>query len=444
MPDGQKSPPPVIVEPRAAPSDSPAPDLGRLVDATLAGRFRWLRFPPPLEARYLADMAGERLRTLLIAGTLVAFVMNFFLISDKAMLPDVFEQAVLWRAWAFTPTCLAGMWIMSRTPHLLLRELMAISAGLMVTLLHIYLATLSHSPHTAAYMTGLAMVILYFNVFVRCRFWMALPATLTVVLLYVASLWLVPHHSLELSISIGLVLVSTAQFTLYNLYTLEHEERHNYLMAWRQRLLRRELTHANQELERVSRYDGLTQVANRRHFDEFLAHVWERASANPGQEVSIVMVDVDHFKAYNDRYGHPGGDACLVRVAEAMQHCLRRPGDLVARYGGEEFIAVLNRVTHDQALAAAERVREAVQALQMPHDAPFTHGMVTVSIGVATMAPSDRHASMARLISAADQALYQAKNRGRNRVWPSPPPLSPLEAGPAPMARGGEEASTPC
>ena len=186
----------------------------------------------------------------------------------------------------------------------------------------------------------------------------------------------------------------------------------------RQGLLKRELTHANEELERVSRYDGLTQVANRRHFDEFLAHLWERAQVTPGQPLSIIMVDVDHFKAYNDHYGHPAGDACLVKVAEAVQRCLRRPGDLVARYGGEEFIAVLNRAPLGQALAAAERVREAVEALGLPHEAPITHGQVTVSVGVATMVPADRQVSVERLISLADEALYQAKNRGRNRVWP--------------------------
>ena len=423
MLDALKSSPAPIVE-----AGTPSLDqrTSTLVDATLAGRFVWLRFPQALEARFLADTADSRLRTLMIAGTLVAFVMNLFLISDRAMLPDVFDRAVVLRTWVLTPICVLGMWLISRTPYLLLRELMAISAGLMACMMHVYLSAISQSPHSAAYLTGLAMVIVYNNVFVRCRFWLALPSTLSILLIYLASFWWVANHSPQLSISIGLVLLSSSLFTLYNLYTLEYEERHNYLMALRQRLLQRELSHANEALERVARYDGLTQVANRRHFDEFMAHLWERASVGPEHEMSVIMVDVDHFKAYNDLHGHPAGDACLVKVAEAVQRCLRRPGDLVARYGGEEFIAVLNRTPREQAITAAERVRAAVESLQLPHEGAISHGQVTVSVGVATMRPSDRRSSVTRLIAAADEALYQAKNRGRNRAWPS------IEEAPAP------------
>jgi diguanylate cyclase (GGDEF)-like protein len=439
MHDGLTSSPQAYVEPGAADTGTSGPVLRALVDKTLADGFAWLRFPAPLEGRFLADTAASRLRTLLIAGTLVGLVLNLFLISDQAMLPDVFGQAVLWRTWVLTPVCLAGAWMMSRLPFPWLRELLAVSAGVLASLVHVYLASISQSPHSAAYMTGLTMVILYNNVFVRCRFWLAVPSTLAVLLIYLASLWLVQNHSLQLSVSIGLVLFATALFTLYNLYTLEQEERHNYLMTLRQRLLKQELTHANQELERVARYDGLTQAANRRHFDEFLSHLWERAKSTQGHALSIIMIDVDHFKAYNDHYGHPAGDACLVQVADAVQRCLRRPGDLVARYGGEEFIAVLNRAPLEQALAAAERVREAIEALNLPHEAPITHGRVTASIGVATLLPGERQTSAERLIALADEALYQAKNRGRNRVWPDPathaappsaPPLSPEAAAP--------------
>ncbi len=439
MHDGLTPSPQAFVEPG---EDDAAPfplGMRALVDKALADGFAWLRFPAPLESRFLADTAASRLRTLLIAGTLVAFVFNLFLISDQAMLPDVSEQAVLWRTWILTPVCLAGAWAMSRLAFPWLRELLAVSAGVLASMVHVYLASISHSPYSAAYMVGLSMVILYTNVFVRCRFWLALPSTLAVLLIYLASLGLVSNHSPQLSVSMGLLLLATALFTLYNLYTLEHEERHNYLMTLRQRLLKQALTHANQELERVARYDGLTQVANRRHFDEFLSHLWERAKATQGHALSIIMVDVDHFKAYNDHYGHPAGDACLVQVADAVQRCLRRPGDLVARYGGEEFIAVLNRAPLAQALAAAERVREAIEALDLPHEAPITYGRVTASIGVATLLPAECQTSAERLIALADEALYQAKNRGRNRVWPAPAPTAPSSDPPL-----SNESAAPC
>lgn len=404
------------------PHDAPAPadtDMAELVDQTLAQRFAMLRFPAPLETRFRQDTGPERLKTLTIAGTVVPFVLNIFLISDHAMLPDVFDQALMLRLWLFTPLCLMGMWLMGRTPHLLLRELMAVAASLLACVIEIYLCSISQSPRAAPYITGLALIILYVNVFVRPRFWMAVPASLGMLLAYAVSLWTVAGHNPALSIPIGLILVSTAQFTLYYLYTLEHEERHNYLLALRQRLLKRELTRANEQLEKVSRSDALTQVSNRRHFDEFLERLWQRARGEDA-EVSVLMFDVDHFKAYNDLYGHPAGDACLVKLADALKRTLRRPGDLLARYGGEEFIAVLNRTPLSQAQVVAERVRQAVEAMGLPNQASPSHPNVTMSIGVACLRAQDPDASTQRLISLADEALYQAKNGGRNRVWPRP------------------------
>jgi len=130
-----------------------------------------------------------------------------------------------------------------------------------------------------------------------------------------------------------------------------------------------------------------------------------------------MMIDVDHFKAYNDRYGHPEGDACLKDVAATLKRRLRRPGDLIARFGGEEFIAVLAGTSLDVALGAAERVRKGVENLNRLHAKSPTHAVVTVSVGVATLRPNAPHATPAQLISAADEALYQAKARGRNRVY---------------------------
>jgi diguanylate cyclase (GGDEF)-like protein len=127
------------------------------------------------------------------------------------------------------------------------------------------------------------------------------------------------------------------------------------------------------------------------------------------------MLDVDHFKKYNDRYGHPAGDQCLIRVAEAMAASLRQPGDLVARFGGEEFIAVLPQTDASLAHKAAERIRLAVEALLMPHEGSTTTSVVTVSLGVASCRTRPDQAEAA-LISAADAALYRAKQAGRNRI----------------------------
>ena len=408
------------------------PEISSLIEQTLAMGFVFMRFPAKLEAIYNKDTAAQRLRVLLTAGTIVAFVINLFLVADAAMIPDMFEQSVMLRTWIYTPGMLVGMWLLSLFKSSVSREVFATSAGFSAALIHLYLCLNSNSPHALAYLAGLSMMIIYVNVFTRCHFWIAMPYTMSLVGMFWVAVLLMPHPNWALAFPIALVLISTNVFSLYHLYVLEHEERHNYLMSKRQRLLSHELRLANERLERVSRSDALTQVANRRHFDEFLAQLWERAKRD-NTEVSLLMLDVDHFKRFNDHYGHPAGDACLVRVARSLRHSLRRPGDLVARYGGEEFIAVLGKTANDRASAVAERVRSAVEALALPHAMSPTYDKVTVSVGVATLHPLDKDASPERLIALADQALYQAKNRGRNRVWPPggwdpDPPLLPAGA----------------
>ncbi|MEZ5627745.1 MAG: diguanylate cyclase [Rhodocyclaceae bacterium] len=167
------------------------------------------------------------------------------------------------------------------------------------------------------------------------------------------------------------------------------------------------------QLEQIAAKDALTGLANRRAFDERLGAEWQRCQRG-GQLLSIIMVDVDHFKTYNDTYGHPQGDACLRSVASVLAGVAARTGDLVARYGGEEFVVVLPGTNSVGARVVAERIRTAIVALDMPHVASSVGKAVTVSLGVASADPSKF--SAAALLSAADQALYAAKKLGRNRV----------------------------
>jgi diguanylate cyclase (GGDEF)-like protein len=184
----------------------------------------------------------------------------------------------------------------------------------------------------------------------------------------------------------------------------------------RRRLLKvsAELASANRALERMSRQDWLTELANRRYFDTFLADEMARARRSK-QELSLALCDVDFFKAYNDRYGHQAGDECLKQVAKAMQSACRRPADLAARYGGEEFALVLPETNLAGAAQVGEIVRQAVSQLQVVHEGSAVAGYVTLSVGVAGLLPS-ADIEPERLIAAADQALYQAKKLGRDRV----------------------------
>lgn len=174
------------------------------------------------------------------------------------------------------------------------------------------------------------------------------------------------------------------------------------------------LERLNQELQRLTATDGLTGVANRRRFDEALDHEWRRAS-RAGSWLSCVMIDIDHFKPFNDRYGHLQGDACLRQIAHALVTTIRRAGDVVARYGGEEFAVVLPATSAPGAEKVAQQLREAVERLRVPHDASPTAPHVTISLGVASVVPV-QGVTPQSLVAAADRALYEAKHSGRNRV----------------------------
>jgi len=168
------------------------------------------------------------------------------------------------------------------------------------------------------------------------------------------------------------------------------------------------------QLDVLARVDALTGVANRRQFDQVLQTEWNRARRS-GQGMALLMVDIDHFKEFNDRFGHPLGDACLRAVATALSGCATRGSDVVARYGGEEFAVVVSGTTRDGALALAETMRVAVERLRLGTADPIGSVGVTISIGVAHVALI-ASADPSALLAATDAALYEAKRAGRNRV----------------------------
>ncbi|MBS1158697.1 MAG: diguanylate cyclase [Proteobacteria bacterium] len=178
-------------------------------------------------------------------------------------------------------------------------------------------------------------------------------------------------------------------------------------------VLARKLDVANRELKRLSASDGLTGIPNRRLFDEYISREWRRARRGTNS-IALMMCDVDHFKPYNDTYGHQAGDDCLRRVAHAIQQTMERAADIVARYGGEEFAVVLPETQIGGALFLAEKIRHAVHELHIPHSGS-AQGRVTLSIGIAATIPGP-DAAQEELIEAADRALYQAKHAGRDRV----------------------------
>lgn len=173
------------------------------------------------------------------------------------------------------------------------------------------------------------------------------------------------------------------------------------------------LRQANLELEKLVNLDGLTHIANRRCFDQRIQVEWKRL-VREQQPLSLLLLDIDYFKLYNDYYGHQNGDNCLIAIAQTIQKVLLRPADLIARYGGEEFVVILPNTDMAGAVIVAEQIREAVEKLDIPHQNSAISNIVTVSIGVSSIVPNSQQ-EVSLLIQQADIALYRAKHQGRNR-----------------------------
>jgi diguanylate cyclase (GGDEF)-like protein len=194
---------------------------------------------------------------------------------------------------------------------------------------------------------------------------------------------------------------------------------------------RAQLQKANERLTRLASIDGLTGIANRRHFDEVLEQEIRRAERDQ-KPLSLILCDIDSFKPYNDTYGHARGDDTLKRVAQAVEKTFRRAGDLAARYGGEEFAVILPGVEARQAWLFADRLRRNIWRLAISNSASTVAERVTLSGGVATLLPGGSLQTAGDLIHAADTALYRAKDNGRNRIesyQPIDPPTKVARAG---------------
>lgn len=407
-------------EDTAPPAVAEHPEAAAAADL-LARGFPWMRFPGTMEHDFQRHGAARRLRHILFSGVLSLLVFNGFLLADWMIARDVFPQAVQVRLGLFTPVALLVMGFAWSWSDLVLRRIpMAVVEGMVLVssvsaaVSVAYILSITHSMGSAYYHIGFIVVLTYGNVVQRLRFWYAVATSAAIMAIHLWCALNIVTPEPRLMPAISSLMLATAFFTLMANHALERDERRRYLFSLRRRHLLQQLDSAHDRLQKISRVDGLTGVFNRHHVQEYLEQTWQRA-AHEGSEIAVVLIDVDHFKKYNDLYGHQAGDTCLQQVAQALKGCLRRPGDVVARYGGEEFIAVLPNTDAAQASQAAERVRRAVQALQLRHGASDTERVVTVSVGVASCRATPARDSRT-VVEIADQALYRAKHGGRNRM----------------------------
>ena len=383
---------------------------------------RGLEFPRAIERQFERDTGPRRCQRLTTGILVSAIVYNLFLVADWLLVPDV-----LWRATAIhlglvTPWMLAAAWLISRRPTRTLREHLAASLPVAMFLQIDYGFASTASEYAAHYQYVVIVLLLYTNISIhRLVFPLARVVTTTIVLVH-AALVLAKGLPIPVTAMILVQLVACAYITLVANYQMERDLRKAYLYSLRERL-----RHA--QADAASRRDALTGLANRHHLDIELEKMWGRPAAEVSP-VSVALVDIDHFKSLNDRYGHATGDLCLKRVAAMVTAELRGSGDLAVRFGGEEILLLLPRTELTEAMRLAERIRRAIETAAIPNEGMGSRSIITASFGVASSSTDDL--SAVELIAASDSALYAAKRRGRNQVWP---PLAELHANVDPGAK---------
>lgn len=377
----------------------------------LAGKGWRLRFPQPLEDEFQQDYAERFHKHMQLAMVLGLVALLAASIGDILWMPGLVAE--MWQIRLGIAIPIAMILVISRMDigRLYMQQLIVTDAtiatgGVMA------LSYVAYEPFNHYYACALTLIMLIVFVLSRQQFvWGVLTAA---IMLIIANLGLIiMEDPWPLVVIKNLIFAIGLCSSLGGSFLIERSIRQNYLQTRLLGFENRGLEEANLRLQYLTAIDSLTNIANRRTLDMNLTTEWQRAIRRQ-EEIALLMIDVDHFKLYNDTYGHQAGDRCLQEVASALKPFARRPGDLAARYGGEEFAVILTATTLDAAEKIAREICSRVAALDIPHQSS-QHGSVTVSIGVASTIPS-RSSTPEALYERADAALYHAKRGGRNQA----------------------------
>lgn len=332
---------------------------------------------------------------------------NAFLLPDYLCLPQSFGLCLVVRLGIVTPLamiCFVIIHLVSRRAREVLFAVTPLPG--MASILVLYNGRMDL---IAIGQIALIVIMLYSTYSVWPDFRYACGMILAVAL--GDSVFLLNSSALNFAQTVTLIglLWTAAVLSLQTSYSMERQVRIGHL-------LRLQLNTQNTELVRISNIDSLTDIPNRRYLDSELRAQWKRC-LRAGQPISVLMIDLDHFKIFNDQHGHAYGDKVLSLVAKALRQALRDKQDMVARYGGEEFVVILPNRLLPSAISIAQRLCAAVRAAELPPDSSGPPVHITISIGVASARPSSGSGST-RMLRAADTALYKAKANGRDRIWP--------------------------
>jgi diguanylate cyclase (GGDEF)-like protein len=371
---------------------------------------RLLRFDRSTEARYEAEHGRWRaahLRHTIIFGVLLYVLHD---ISTYLLLPDHYWIIVLATLFVIVPCSLAVAHMMARVsagP----RELLATGAILTATALPIFMMYYSDAPHSTHMNTEVILCIVFANMVMGLRFRHALAYSSLVLLWATSAVMMKQGVDPELKIALCFQFTSVCLLTTYSNYVVERRRCRDYRTSL-EAMMRAEMAETSEkQFQEMSKTDALTGLPNRRFLDERLGEWF----AGDGSAAAVMMIDIDHFKLFNDTLGHPAGDECLKLIADAFRSAFSEPDAFCARFGGEEFILAIRHAEERDARHLANTVVRAIEALGIPH--PGRNDgveVVTVSVGVALKPPAER-VSQHEMLSQADEALYQAKRGGRNR-----------------------------
>lgn len=389
-------------------------ELEPMIRSCLAKGYLFLSFPSQLETIFVKQDTPKRRKRYLLLGLTALFLYNLFCIADRFMLPDIYMTAWKIRLGIVTPIISVILILISikklvRFLDFFVGCLMVITSASIIGFL-----ILSNHPNVVHYHTGIILIAMFGNIVVRIRFRNAVFFSALILALYVFSIGHATQMPAEAADNSSLVLLTGVLISLIGNYQLETETRRDFLMTLLQRINTIRLEDSNRKLEQLSILDELTGTANRRHFNTTFDREWNSASRNK-YPISLLFIDIDFFKSFNDNYGHQAGDQCLQKIGEMLKHSVRRASDLPARYGGEEFVILLPHTECSEAVALAESIRRQVELLNIRHAFSEIADHVTISLGVAGAMPTPKTDS-SQLLAMADAALYKAKEQGRNRV----------------------------
>jgi len=385
------------------------------------------RFPAPLQAVYEDDRRKfmEFSARTLLPRTIIGY--NLFLPIDIWLLPKTAWLTLALHLAVVTPFMVYGAFLVRREPRPAIRDTVMAFIPILITLQIMLIFRFNTGQNAWSYQYLAILVMVYTNISQTLGLRFAWLASAGTALLYIAAI-LTSAAPEPVKIVSCVLMLSAGYLSLESKAALERGNRNHFLRRHRERLQR-------YEAEDVASRDALTGLSNRRHLDERIESIWSNPTPD-AQKIAFVMIDIDHFKLFNDEYGHLAGDLCLKRVAGAISSVLRGQDDLAVRFGGEEFVLLLPHANLETAIQIAERVRRSIETLAIPHEHSPTVHCVTASLGVAAGSAAQEAST---LIIAADEALYAAKRAGRNQVCP---PFMSLEPKPAKLRHpAGSQAS---